>query len=101
MVNKQSYGDMSKMSNIFLKEKNNTGGYSALAWDMYHAMIKANLRFWLSKTSRVTSLFGGNQNGYVDDLPQGPPLSLKFNNNKFKQERTQWTRLKSLGLKCT
>ena len=75
------------MSNIFLKERNNTGGYSKLAWDMYNAMVKANIRFWLSKTSRVTSLFGGNQNGYVDDLPQAPPLSLKFKNVKFKQGR--------------
>ena len=89
------------MSNIFLKERNNTGGYSKLAWDMYNEMIKVNIRFWYSKTSRITSLYCGNQNGYVDDLPNAPPLSLKFNNNKFKQERTQWTRLKSLGLKCT
>lgn len=88
------------MNKNFLKEKNITGGYTALAWEMYNAIIKANIRFWYSKTSRITSLYGGNQNGFVDDLPQAPPLSLKFNNNKFKQERTQWTRLKSLGLKC-
>ena len=88
------------MNKNFLKERNITGEYSALAWEMYNAIIKANIRFWYSKTSRITSLYGGNQNGFVDDLPQAPPLSLKFNNNKFKQERTQWTRLKSLGLKC-
>ena len=91
---------MSKMNSI-IKQKNNFGGYSKLAWDMYDEIIRANVKFWYSKTSRITSLYGGNQNGFVDDLPQAPPLSLKFNNNKFKQARTQWTKLKSIGLKCT
>lgn len=75
------------MSNIILKERNNTGGYSKLAWAMYNAIIKANCNYWYSKTSRITSLYGGNQNGFVDDLPQAPPLSLKFKNVKFKQGR--------------
>jgi hypothetical protein len=87
--------------NSIIKQKNNFGGYTNLAWDMYNEIIKANIKFWYSKTSKITSMGLGTQKGFVANPVQAPPLSLKFNNNKFKQERTQWIRLKSLGLKCT
>ena len=60
-----------------------------------------NIKYWSNASTLRTSLGLGCQCGFNTDLPNAPPLSLKFNNNKFKQERTQWTRLKSLGLKCT
>ena len=70
-----------------IKQKNNFGKYTKLAWSIYNEIIKASVLFWFSKTSRITSLYGGNQNGFVDDLQQAPPLSLKFKNVKFKQGR--------------
>jgi len=85
--------------NSLINQKNKFGKYTKVAWDTYERVRR--YKYWFKATTKKTSTSCGNQNGYVDDLPQAPPLSLKFNNNKFKQERTQWTKLKSLGLKCT
>jgi len=61
------------------------GNYTKVAWNMYERMRR--FKYWFTATTKRTSTGLGNQNGYVDDLPQAPPLSLKFNNNKFKQGR--------------
>ena len=65
------------MNSILSSQKDRFGIYTKLAWDSY--------KYWSSATTKKTSIGCGNQNGYVDDLQQAPPLSLKFNNNKFKQ----------------
>jgi len=44
-----------------------------LVWFVYDQQIKLNKVFYLSKTSKRTSLSCGSMNGYVTDLPAAPP----------------------------
>ena len=44
-----------------------------LVWFVYDQLIKLNMFFHFSKTSKRTSLSCGSMNGYVTDLPAAPP----------------------------
>ena len=85
--------------NFCYNQKNKDGTWTNLAWFWYNLIVK--FKFHLSATSKRTSTGLGNQDGFNTDLPNAPPLSLKLEHTQFKQERTQWIKLKSLGLKCT
>lgn len=85
--------------NNLINQKNKFDNFTKAVWDTYERV--RIYKYWFRATTKKTSTSLGNQDGYVDDLPNAPPLSLKLENIQFKQERTQWIRLKSLGLKCT
>jgi len=43
-----------------------------LAWEGFNRMIRFNVRYWSTATTKTTSLSCGNQNGYVTDLINAP-----------------------------
>lgn len=53
--------------------------------NLFNQKNKYRYKYWFTATTKKTSTGCGNQNGYVDDLPQAPPLSLKLMNIQFKQ----------------
>ncbi|AXN54073.1 hypothetical protein P109_gp08 [Pelagibacter phage HTVC109P] len=43
-----------------------------LAWDAFTKLIRFRYSYWSRATTKTTSLGGGNQNGFVTDLPNAP-----------------------------
>ncbi len=48
---------------------------SKLIWDIFTKYLR--IAYHYTATSKKTSIGCGNQNGYVDDLPQAPPFLNK------------------------